>query len=352
MNIFQRFDTADIVRANPTQVSTGLWSGNTGSLNAFFTSSAQTGSTRGQYEWDIYASNPSSSLAIVQFAIAYGNRLGGGAPLLSENSNALEPTIATYVQYRNILLDPGVQQFEFLNDTNGKPFFADEIFVINIARQNLKEELDPGNWSILLSNATGSATGANTPVTELIDDSGQTLGEQFGHSGRVFNVVSGSLTGVSGSTIAATSSISGGFGLVFPDLGLIVLNPRALLAVSASAVTVTLTSQHRQNQLVLLNAMSAPSASIFAARSAEHISSTHFFVRLRNTDFNYSNNPTFFSEVDGTILNTDFAQNPQVFVTTVGLYNDNNELLAVGKLSQPLQKAFDREALIRVRLDF
>ena len=43
---------------------------------------------------------------------------------------------------------------------------------------------------------------------------------------------------------------------------------------------------------------------------------------------------------------------PKVYVTTVGLYNDNNELLAVAKLSKPLLKSFSREAIIKVKLDF
>ena len=49
---------------------------------------------------------------------------------------------------------------------------------------------------------------------------------------------------------------------------------------------------------------------------------------------------------------SDFINNPQVYITTVGLYNDTNELLAVAKLSRPLLKDFTKEALIRVKLDF
>ena len=180
MNIFQRFDDADIVRANPTEVSTGLWTGDTGSLAAFFTSSAQTGSAQGQYEWDIYNTDPlTDSAAEVQFALAYGNVNGGGAPSLAQDDNALLPTKATYFQYRNILLEPGDQKFTFLPDSTGVAFDADEIWVIAIKRQRIKEELDPGNWSLVLSHETGSAIGASTPTIELIDDSGQTLGEQF-----------------------------------------------------------------------------------------------------------------------------------------------------------------------------
>jgi hypothetical protein len=75
-------------------------------------------------------------------------------------------------------------------------------------------------------------------------------------------------------------------------------------------------------------------------------------LRLNNREFNYSNNPTFATGSNGQILNTDFERDPKAFVTTVGLYSDANELLAVAKLSRPLEKSFSKEALLRVRLDF
>ena len=85
----------------------------------------------------------------------------------------------------------------------------------------------------------------------------------------------------------------------------------------------------------------------------ESVTSNFAFIRARNAEFNYSCNPTFFrSGSGGTVLYPDLAQNPQVFITTVGLYNDSNELLAVAKLSKPIKKDFTKEALIRVKLDF
>lgn len=377
MDVFKRFDEDDIVRANPTEVSTGLWTGDTGSLEAFYTSSTQTGSTSGLYFWDIYDIDPVSSLAEKQFAIAYGHIAGSGSATLAEDDNALLETKATYFQYRNILLTPDDTNFTFLPDSNGAQFDADEIFVINIYRGRLREKLDPGNWKLTLIHGSGSdISGAHAAFTHsFIDDSGQTLGESFGESGRVFNIVSGSLTGVSGSTVVASSSVSGGFGLVYPDLGILVLNPRALFEVTAVRATDLTTGDNAGNQAVLRDAMIGPGAqgavdggiaipstasgsngtaglSDFQARSAENIASTHFFVRLRNKEFNYSNNPSFFNETNGAILNTNFVNDPRVFITTVGLFNDANELLATGKLSQPTQKSFDRELLIRVRLDF
>jgi hypothetical protein len=90
----------------------------------------------------------------------------------------------------------------------------------------------------------------------------------------------------------------------------------------------------------------------FIGRNEEEVASTHFFVRVKNQQFNFSNNPTFVTGTLGDLYWQTMIKNPTVFITTVGLYNDGNELLATGKLSQPLKKTFTREALIRVKLDY
>ena len=77
-----------------------------------------------------------------------------------------------------------------------------------------------------------------------------------------------------------------------------------------------------------------------------------FFVRAKNSQFNYSENPSFISGSTGEVLYNNFINAPQTFITTIGLYNDENELLAVAKLSKPLIKDFTKEALVRVKLDF
>jgi hypothetical protein len=90
----------------------------------------------------------------------------------------------------------------------------------------------------------------------------------------------------------------------------------------------------------------------FYLNSQETITSDFIFVRPRSSEFNYSENPSFISGSTGEVLYPSFINNPQTYITTVGLYNDNNELLAVAKLSRPLPKDFTKEALIRVKLDF
>lgn len=91
---------------------------------------------------------------------------------------------------------------------------------------------------------------------------------------------------------------------------------------------------------------------LLTVQSEEIITSNYVFVRARNAEFNYSQNPTFIDSTTGGVRFTDFISAPQTFITTVGLYNDNGDLLAVAKLSKPLKKDFTKEALIRVKLDF
>jgi hypothetical protein len=90
----------------------------------------------------------------------------------------------------------------------------------------------------------------------------------------------------------------------------------------------------------------------FALNSQETITSDYVFVRARNSEFNYSENPSFISGSTGEVIYSNFINAPQVYITTVGMYNDSNDLLAVAKMSRPLLKDFTKEALVRVKLDF
>ena len=90
----------------------------------------------------------------------------------------------------------------------------------------------------------------------------------------------------------------------------------------------------------------------FRARREEQIKSSHYFCRVRADEYNYSQNPTYYTGSNAELQNPSFVQDPKSYITTVGYYNNDNELLAVAKLSQPLLKSKDREAVIKVRLDF
>ena len=75
---------------------------------------------------------------------------------------------------------------------------------------------------------------------------------------------------------------------------------------------------------------------------------------VQESDYNLSYNPTLLSGsyISGSVLDFATGSDFQPYATSLGLYNDNNELLAVAKLSKPLIKDFTKEALIRVKLDY
>ena len=167
-NLYTTLEAADKVEGSQTIVTTGLWSNDAGTLqgNTLFLNTTQLANS-GEYYFDAYdvATSPTNSLAEVQFSVTYGHVNGGGAPPLSQNDLATLPTDAIYGQYRNLLLPPATSKFVFPL-TNGAS--SDHIYVINLQRARVKEQLDPGNWQLPLSGANGLFT--------FIDDSFQTLG--------------------------------------------------------------------------------------------------------------------------------------------------------------------------------
>ena len=101
----------------------------------------------------------------------------------------------------------------------------------------------------------------------------------------------------------------------------------------------------------------AKNAAYFAARREEEISSTSYFARAHNKEFNFSSNPTYeTTDSDnqrGAFTQPTFQGDPKAYITQVGLYDGmGGDLLAVAKLSQPVLKSFSREAIIKVKLDF
>ena len=81
------------------------------------------------------------------------------------------------------------------------------------------------------------------------------------------------------------------------------------------------------------------------------LNSSIYFCRINHNDYNYSTNPTYLSG-SKIVVKTKTTDEPVAYITTVGLYNDNNELLATGKLSEPLKKTPANEITLRVRLDY
>jgi len=342
---FNRLEADDFVVSAQAQTST-CWTTNSPTLTQFYTQSNQVNGNSGRYYVTVFDQNPTGSAAAAQFEIAYGNENGGGA--LAYNQTAapgVSPASTIYGQYRTLVLEDENSGFVF-GGVSGS-----SIYVLSIERAAYKESLFPGSMNLILSGSIG--TGDNTLY--LTDNSGMVTVPTYYGTQRAYQVVSGSdgKSYNSGSGGNGYTTDSGSYGLFLPDIGTIILNGDALDLNSVEGLnlgTTTTTNTNGNNPLKLLGTIQ--SGSSFKLNSEETITSDYVFVRARNSEFNYSENPSYISGSTGEVIYNYFINNPQSYITTVGLYNDGNELLATAKLSRPLLKNFTKEALIRVKLDF
>lgn len=358
--IYKKFGDFDVISNKIEVVTEGLWSNGSGSLNgAMATGSTTTiaghsGSAASKYYLNVFltGSNTGSS-APIEFAVAYGHKNGSGSVQLTTSDAALLPTKAIYSQYRILLNDnyEGVADdfFTFYSSSVEDGYQADQIYVINLARARYRQQADAGNIKITLSGSNGNSF-------TFIDDSGKKFSDKAGKAGTVFNIVSGSNnlgTELEATINTYTASNQQGFGKFYPKLGIVLLNPAAIAQVVGSELspnTATTPATETYNHYKIFNAIKG--GADFEMRRTENVSTQHFFVRATNREFNFSNNPTFTSGSDGTLREPSFETDPKTYITAVGLYNDANELLAVAKTSQPIAKSFDKEVLIKVKLDF
>ena len=340
---FQRFNPEnDVVENQRTTISSGLWTGGSSTLTGFFTQSLNGNITGSVLE--LYNVDPNTDTsAETQIAVGYANVHGSGsAGNTTKLTTGGRQTAALYRQFRNVILAPNTNEFSF----TGAASSSDDFYFISFQRARQREKIDPGNWELHL---TGQMAGKAAKI-QLIDDSGAGLNPLVNEGGRVFNVVSGSIN--DGINTAAASQPGGGLGLFYPDLGIILLDASQMEASGGLADPVNPRSSDTFDNRPQKFYNSIKSGSSFQARREEEISSTNYFIRANNKDFNFSSNPTFSTGSDGSLTQGTFFKDPKTFITQVGLYNDENELLAIAKLSKPLLKSYSREAIIKVKLDF
>ena len=326
--VYTAFTTEDVIEGGTKRVTRGLWSGGSGELTVFHNSSFLS-NTQKAYYYEIYNGLPSVSTNEPQFSVAYGHYAGSGSAGTNEDS----PSSAIYSQMQQVLL-PSNQKFFRWQDRN-----QDDIYAIAINRARLKDRLDPGNWELVLSGSGGE-------TLRLIDDSGDT--NQAGNARQTkYNIVSGSLVG----GVQNSTEI---FGEVYPQHGILILGAAALDDSASLGTLRTVADNQNHNKLFLAISGAAyeDSTDGFQARNEEEIKSTFYFVRAKNGEYNFSNNPTYISGSEGRLNQSTFVGDPKTYITSVGLYNNDNEILAIAKLSKPLLKSFQNEILIKVKLDF
>jgi len=348
----------------------GLWPSNSGTLLSFNTSSTQNTKSK-EYYIQVWQSASVNTRDNEMFSIAYGNKNGLGSKYVTDAFDVLgqvrdTPTRAVYSQYKLLCLD---------GDETGSGFILqnsesiDHFYAININRHRFGDKLDPGNFELNIAKLNGDShtnnvyTGSNISlesaspeVISLIDDSldSNDIIESSQKPSVARNLVSGSIAnGIYNATKPHY------YGKVYPEQGVILISAEKL-NLSSSFNTVTSSNADGDNLIKLFTSISGSASNRlkgFIARSVVVKHQESIFIRVNGNEMNYSNNPTFANkDTSKGKFNRpyfdSFIYNPYTYVTTIGLYNDAKDLLAVAKLSKPLQKSFSSEISVTVKLEY
>ena len=218
-----------------------------------------------------------------------------------------------------------------------------DVFFLNLSRLLTKDQIKKGSVSIKL--ATGSWDQSDVAAKALtFTDSTATP-------------TAGTLNTVGGDYGILSNSVGGVAGVVFYQAGLIAITSSVFENDTNDFFKEGATARTVSEQLV--SGSISGSADAFRHRlqnlqfnNTTEINSTVYFCRAPHNKFNYSSNPTYLSSSSIRVKNNTRSNPPISYITTIGLYNSSNELLAVAKLSEPLRKDPTNELTLRVRLDY
>lgn len=313
----------------------------------------------------------SSTAATEEWNIAFGDTEGHGALVEADTKSETE---AIYKQYAGLLLAPTeVTGGFFISSPASSGAISSgkdkEIFVLSARRSNMKDRLNKGTWTVVLSGSGANGAAGSGPLS-LTDDSANDSPTATPVGDR-YNIVSGAA-----GTIVSESTARN-FGFFYPDMGILVFSAAELsasipshtaaanknkpvqfgpatdaTAVSQSGFTTSVSQSANQNTaLRFLNCLK-PNGAKLDFRDEEDQVSAQYFCRVRSGQMNFSNNPTFVSGSLNELRQKTMRSNPTTFITSVQLYNNAGEMVAVGNLSTPLKKNFQSEATIKVKLTY
>ena len=303
------------------------------------------------------------SLTTEEFNVTFGSLNGYGSLV---ETNTKSETEAIYKQFANLLLAPTeVTGGFFISSPASSGAVAsgrdDEIFVLSARRSNMKDRINKGTWQISLSGS--KSDGAAADLLHLVDDS-STTNPTATPVGDRYNIVSGSAGTISGSGASDRT-----YGFFYPDMGVLVFSAAELSSsipgrnTKVNDVTVFDDDDHKgfgtgtgvdankKFALRFINCLQ-PTGAKLRFRDEEDQVSAQYFCRVRSGQMNFSNNPTFVSGSLNELRQKTMRSNPTTFITSVQLYNNAGEMVAVGNLSTPLKKNFQSEATIKVKLTY
>lgn len=345
--------------------------------SCYFTSSLQSSSSKDYYYDSIGCLNCQED---PYFAVSYGNKNGSGSKYIGFDQSD-SPSKSIYSQY-NLLTNTSTAETNLYHYYTGSKIESEQIYVVNFYRNHLEEKLSPGNFQINLSELNGISyinsvyTGSNVEVSSsgkilhLIDNSNnqyQEYDDTDADPYTSFDIVSGSIVyGIhdSGTGSIFTNPNITTYGKVFPHLGVVVLDGN-ILNEYLNFNSVSGSNINGDNSYKLFASISGSNnfGNPMIVRNVKSRSIKTYLVQVPVTEANYSNNPTFVDNVRrtgpakglrfgerGILRYGCFDKNPVVYITSIGLYNDKRELLAIAKLSKPIKKTFQTQLNIKIRL--
>jgi len=335
----------DVVSTEIT-VTDGFADGGVGILNGTSFTTASLSTAQEKYYYNLQYNSKD------HLSIAYGHKAGSGS--MNQSLTQEGETKAVYGQFYSLL---ETDRNELKKNTG---FIINEVtqsdaYFIVAERLQMKDRLNPGTFTLSLS---GSLSDGGASTLHLTDNS-KTSDATAAPFGEKYDIVSGS----AGVQVGSTK-----YGFFYPDAGIFVLGANEVSAslpgtpaykTETNVVPATfqgngLCPDHRvvdgaDNAHKLITAISKGSVTL---RSEEKQFIYDYFCRAKANEFNYSQNLTFWSGSQYDIRHTDMINNPQVYITEVGLYDEAGDLMAIGRLSSALEKNFSSEAIVKVRLTY
>jgi len=252
--------------------------------------------------------------------------------------------INMYNQFAQVLLgytgsENTVREFENDLTLDNVNTIKDALF-INFSRLITKDQIKKGSFTITLGSGSW-ATPFTDPVV-LTDASASetggtnnTVGGDYGVLYTSGNVARGVLFYQAGIAVLSTASFDSVSDFYKLTDGTSYTTAQSLASASISGSCDAL--RHRIQDISFNN--------------TTEINSTIYFCRVPHNKYNYSANPTYLSSSEIRVKSI-ASDTPISYITTIGLYSPNNELMAIAKLSEPLKKDPSNEITLRVRLDY
>ena len=240
-----------------------------------------------------------------------------------------------------------------------------ECFFLNFSRLLMKDELKKGSFTLELG-VSGTYTYTNTfnERVYLKDTNAQNdfkVNTPTGEYGILYatNALGSALVNTQQGGAGASTAVKAG--LLFYQTGIAVITGSifgSLLSGASEGTPLRFNNVDDTVSMAMTGSSISGACDGFRHRiydmsfnNTTELNSTMYFCRANNNEFNYSSNTTYLSASRLRVKNNS-ADLPVSFITTVGLYSANNELLAVAKLSEPLQKDPTQEFVLKVRLDY